>query len=68
MSADKRALDDLDALFRAVPAEAVSSARPSKKLRNAKTTAAAAGVASSMKPRERGEPGPMYELLVWHAS
>ncbi|CAM9120109.1 unnamed protein product, partial [Ectocarpus sp. 6 AP-2014] len=34
MSADKRALDDLDALFRAVPAEATaSSSRPAKKVR-----------------------------------
>lgn len=35
MSADKRALDDLDALFRAFPAQSASSSRPVKKLRPA---------------------------------
>lgn len=53
MSADKRALDDLDALFRAVPAGAVSSSRPSKKVRNGSTST---GV-SAMKPNEGGETG-----------
>ncbi|CAM9230205.1 unnamed protein product [Scytosiphon promiscuus] len=37
MSVDKRTLDDLDALFRAVPAKAVSAARPTKKLRSVGT-------------------------------
>ncbi|CAM9873799.1 unnamed protein product, partial [Laminaria digitata] len=57
MSADKRALDDLDALFRAVPAGAVSSSsRPAKKLRNGRTTAAAGAVAgSAMKPASERE-------------
>ena len=35
MSSDKRALDDLDAMFREVPDKAVSTLRPSKKLRHA---------------------------------
>ena len=61
MSADKRALDDLDALFRAVPAGAVSSSRPSKKLRDGRTTAVgsagAAAVVSAIEASEGGETG-----------
>lgn len=55
MSADKRALDDLDALFRAVPAGAVPSSRPSKKVRNGWTAPGTGTVVSTMKPNEEGE-------------
>ena len=39
MSADKRALDDLDALFRAVPAQATSASRPGKRPRSGRANA-----------------------------
>lgn len=48
MSVDKRTLDDLDALFRAVPAKAAS--RPAKKLRSVGTPA----VAPSSSGAKRG--------------
>lgn len=51
MSAEKRALDDLDALFRAVPAKAVSASRPAKKLRSFGTAATSPSHLTAAKGR-----------------
>lgn len=51
MSADKRALDELDALFRAVPAKAVSASRPVKKLRHGDDKAASHGYSTAVVTR-----------------
>lgn len=65
MSADKRALDDLDALFRTVPSKGNTLSRPNKKLRNggmpgsslsSSKVAKTAAVGSAAKRKRATEP------------
>eukprot|EP00752_Nemacystus_decipiens_P005600 g5069.t1 len=67
MSADKRALDDLDALFRAVPAQKASASRPSKRPRSGRTTAIGteSAVESRIAAAGTGAPEPQQERIMY---